>query len=121
MAPDGLHVSPSPAASPTLAGAHDGLARRGFTEHLTVVGGKLHALESGRSFAPDEVVIREYHRFEGVSDPDDMSIVYAIETRDATRGTLVDAFGVYSNPVVGAFLREVRSPGRSAGARDRAL
>lgn len=29
---------------------------------------------------------------------------------------LVDAFGVYSNPVVGAFLREVPIPGRPVAA-----
>jgi len=52
-------------------------------------------------------MIREYHRFEGVSDPDDMSIVYAIESQSGTRGTLVDAFGVYSNPAVSAFLKDV--------------
>ena len=51
--------------------------------------------------------IREFHRFEGVSDPDDMSIVYAIESRDGTRGTLVDAFGVYSNPAVSRVLERV--------------
>ena len=51
-------------------------------------------------FRAEDLTIREFHRFEGVSDPDDMSIVYAIESRDGTRGTLVDAFGVYSNPAV---------------------
>jgi len=58
-------------------------------------------------FRPDEVVIREYRRFEGVSDPDDMSIVYAIETEGGTRGTLVDAYGVYSDPAVSTFLSTV--------------
>ena len=36
-----------------------------------------------------------------------MSIVYAIESRDGTRGTLVDAFGVYSNPAVTRVLEHV--------------
>jgi hypothetical protein len=36
-----------------------------------------------------------------------MAIVYALESRDGTRGTLVDAFGVYSSPAVGAFLKDV--------------
>lgn len=91
----------------TLADAMEDLARRGFTENFEVVGNRLRALESGHTFGPDEVVIREYHRFEGVSDPDDMSIVYGIESQNGTRGTLVDAFGVYSNPEVSAFLGNV--------------
>ena len=36
-----------------------------------------------------------------------MSIVYAIETRSGIRGTLVDAFGVYADPRIGAFVKEV--------------
>jgi hypothetical protein len=91
----------------TLAGAIDDLARRGFTESLSVVGDRLRAVETGKTFRPQDVVIREYRRFEGVSDPDDMSIVYAIETEGGIRGTLVDAYGVYSDPAVSAFLNTV--------------
>ena len=53
------------------------------------------------------MIIREYQRFEGVSDPDDMAIVYGIESLDGTQGSLVDAFGTYSNATVSAFLQDV--------------
>jgi hypothetical protein len=36
-----------------------------------------------------------------------MAIVYAIESTDGTRGSLVDAFGAYPSPTVSAFLRDV--------------
>jgi len=91
----------------TLDGVLDDLARRGFTAHFGVVGDRLHVLDDGRVFRADELTIREYHRFEGVSDPDDMAIVYALESRDGTRGTLVDAFGTYSDPAVGVALDTV--------------
>ena len=58
----------------TLAGAIDQLARRGFTESLSVVGNRLRVVETRQTFRPEDVVIREYRRFEGVSDPDDMSM-----------------------------------------------
>jgi hypothetical protein len=83
------------------------LGRRGFTEHFMVVGGELRGLEGGKTFGPQELIIRDYHRSEGVSDPGDMAIVYALESHDGTRGTLVDAFGVYSSPAVGALLKDV--------------
>jgi hypothetical protein len=92
----------------TLSGAMEDLARQGYTEHFRVVGSMLQALGSGQVFPAHEVVIRQHHRFEGVSDPDNMSIVYAIESVNGARGTLVDAFGVYASPAVGAFLDEVR-------------
>jgi hypothetical protein len=96
------------AAEPvTLAQVLDDLDRRGFTEHFTPCGGRVCAVTRRRRFAADQVVVSEYHRFEGVSDPDDMSIVYALETRDGVRGTLTDAFGVYSDPDVGAFMAGV--------------
>lgn len=91
----------------TLVGALDDLARRGFTERFGVAGDGLRATEGGKTFRAEDLMIREFYRFEGVSDPDDMSIVYAIESRDGTRGTLVDAFGVYADPAVGTVLRNV--------------
>jgi hypothetical protein len=98
----------------TLSATVEDLARRGFTQHFGVAGGLLRALGTGQAFGPNEVAIREFHRFEGDSDPDDMAIVYAIEAVNGTRGTLVDAFGVYSNPAVSAFLDKVRFSGQLA-------
>ena len=80
-----------PVAMGTLSHAIERLASRGFTAHFGVVGDRLRAFDSGRTFAARDLVIREFQRFEGVSDPDDMAIVYAIETSDGTRGSLVDA------------------------------
>jgi hypothetical protein len=65
----------------TLASAIDDLADSGFVEHFGVSDGALRSFDSGRRFSAAELVIREYHRFEGVSDPDDMSIVYGIAGR----------------------------------------
>lgn len=88
----------------TLAGVMEELTRRGFGEHFTVAAGRLRAVATGQTFPASQVTVCEYHRFEGVSDPDDMSILYAIETRSGIRGTLADAFGVYADPLVGAFM-----------------
>ena len=91
----------------TLSGAIEQLAGQGYTEHFQVSGNKLRALHSKKEFAANELVIRGYERVEGVSDPGDMAIVFAIESRNGTRGTLVDAFGVYSNPAISAFLDNI--------------
>ena len=91
----------------TVSSAIERLVSRGFTANFGVVDDRLRAFDSGKTFGPHELVIREFQRFEGVSDPDDMAIVYAIESTDGTRGSLVDAFGAYSNPKVSAFLHDV--------------
>jgi hypothetical protein len=93
--------------SATLADVMDELDRRGFTEHFMPVSGGLRAINTAKTFPPSQVLIAEYHRFEGVSDPDDMAIVYAIETGNGLRGTLVDAFGVYSDPRLGDVIDDV--------------
>jgi hypothetical protein len=84
------------------------LARRGYTANFEYLDGVFTAVDSGRTFRPEDLTIVEHHRFEGESDPDDMAIVYAIESRDGTRGVLVDAFGSYATPMLGEFLSRVR-------------
>lgn len=98
---------PASSETATLAGMVDALTRRGFAEQFQVVNGRLRAVTGGKTFPADQVTVVEYHRFEGVSDPDDMAVLYAIETRNGLRGTLVDAFGVYADPWVGGFMKDV--------------
>ena len=93
---------------PTLVDVMAELAARGFTEQFMLAGDRLRAVQSGKLSTPDEVRLVEFYRFEGVSDPDDMAILYALETRSGVRGTLADAFGVYAEPGVGAFMEKVR-------------
>jgi hypothetical protein len=92
----------------TLSGAIDDLGRRGFTGHMSVVGNRLRVAGTRESFHPTDLVVREHRRFEGVSDPDDMAILYAIEGTGGVRGTLVDAYGVYADPLISAFMATVR-------------
>jgi hypothetical protein len=96
------------------AAALEALRARGFTGSFIATAGTLRLLDGNRTFNPDEVTIHDYQRFEGVSDPDDMSIVYAIESRDGVRGTLVDAFGVYASPAIAVILERVKIRRRKA-------
>ena len=91
----------------TLAGALDELARRGFTARFQVVDGGLRAAGGEETMRPKDLVVREYYRFEGISDPDDMAILYAIESTSGVRGTLADAFGVYSDPATSAVMQDI--------------
>jgi hypothetical protein len=108
-----------PSEALTMAGVMDDLADRGYREHFMLSSGRLRGVTSGKMFLPDQVAVAELYRFEGVSDPDDMSILYAIEARGGLRGTLADAFGVYSDPGVSDFMAAVAAP-ISAPASSRA-
>jgi hypothetical protein len=76
------------------------LERDGYTAGFRADGDRLRVVGTGRRYAAADAFIRDYYRFEGASDPDDMSVIYAVETRDGTRGTLVDAYGAYADPAV---------------------
>lgn len=93
---------------PTLADVMATLAALGFTDQFRMAGDRLRSIQSGKLYAPGDLRLVDFHRFEGVSDPDDMAIVYALETPGGVRGTLTDAFGVYAEPGVGAFMEQVK-------------
>ena len=98
----------SPAVYSTVTEAVQGLTQRGFTCNLELAGDVLRDVESGRTFTAPELTIIEHHRFEGASDPDDMAIVYGIATNLGSRGVLVDAYGVYADPRLSDFLKNVK-------------
>ena len=92
----------------TVAEAVRDLEQRGFNANFELIGKTFRAVESGKTFNANDLTIVEHHRFEGSSDPEEMAVVYAIEAADGTRGTLVDAYGVYANSDLSAFLKDVR-------------
>jgi hypothetical protein len=77
------------------------LCRRGYSADLEFRDDALHEIVSGRRFRPDELAIVEHHRFEGASDPEDMSVVYAIESDDGVHGIVMDAFGAMQSQARG--------------------
>jgi hypothetical protein len=83
------------------------LKKRGFTANFEFLNQEFLDVDSGRTFKADELTIVEHYRFEGASDPDDMAVVYAIESTDGPRGIIADAFGVYANPDLSGFLEKV--------------
>ncbi|MEJ7740401.1 MAG: hypothetical protein WKF97_23530 [Chitinophagaceae bacterium] len=83
------------------------LDNEGFTDQYKVQGGKLHNLTNEQDYLPEDVSAINFYRFEGPSDPDDMSICYVIETNDGRKGTLTDAYGVYADKETGDFMQSV--------------
>src|SRR5687767_8391931 len=80
----------------TLSECMNTLKNKGFKTDFQVTAEGLKALDGDKVYTPSEVHIVDFFRFEGDSDPGDMSILYAIETSDGTQGTLSDAYGPYA-------------------------
>jgi hypothetical protein len=83
------------------------LEKHGYTEQFRVSNDKLESLTTGKLYKCEDVKAANFYRFEGISDPDDMSILYAIETCDGAKGTLSDAYGRYSDEATGEFMKKV--------------
>ena len=93
----------------TLVECHTKLLSDGYKEEFTISRNILKALSTGKTYTPAEVSIVNFFRFEGQNDPDDQSIMFAIETNDGTKGTLVDAYGPDADADKTLFIKEVEN------------
>ncbi len=84
---------------PSLVEAIDDLRKRGFTNDFNLKESCVVCAGLQLELQPEDFEIVEVHRFEGATNPDDSSVLYAIEGKDGHKGVLVDAYGVYANPV----------------------
>jgi hypothetical protein len=91
----------------TLVSCLNKLVEKGFDEDFKVNDKGLRSLKTDKIYQPAEVKVLSFYRFEGSSDPADESILYALETSDGHRGTLVDAYGPYADTKVTAFMHQV--------------
>lgn len=82
--------------------------KNGYIENFKITRGGLFLEKNDKTYAPAEVSIKDFFRFEGESDPADNSIMYAIETTDGMKGILIDAYGPYADVNVTKFITEVQ-------------
>ncbi len=91
----------------TLLGAIEDLNLRQYAKSFIIKPEGLYCMETKEFFKPEEIVIVEFHRFEGATDFEDMSIIYVLESKNGLKGTIIDAFGTYADTKLGEFLRDV--------------
>ena len=92
----------------TLTDATRDLKKRGYTEDLNLQGTCVECPSYMLHFSPEDFAIDEYYRFEGMSNPSDNSIVYAISSKSGLKGVLVDAYGVYAENLSNAMIEKLR-------------
>lgn len=86
----------------------ESLKQKGFNCNFDVDDtNRLTCKETGESFPPEDIIIENTYRFEGDSNPADMSIIYSVTAKSGTRGVLMDAYGTYSNPNIDKFIKPV--------------
>ena len=68
---------------------------------------KLIDSSTGKGYGPDEIFIVAEHRYEGMSNPSDMSILYVLETRDGSKGTLLMGYGPTADLELSEFFMKI--------------
>ena len=91
----------------TLSEALNNAVKEGYTEDFTFKSGSLMTASKDH-YNPSDVIIPDFYRFEGYSDPQDNAILYLIETTDGKKGTLIDAYGTYSDASLAKFITAVQ-------------
>jgi hypothetical protein len=96
----------------SLIDAINGLKQEGYTEDFNL---QQHCLEcrSGQyKIFHDEFTVDKFFRFDVGSDAADQSIIYAISSdKHGLKGTLINAYGIYSEPLTDEMLDKLRIEG----------
>ena len=69
--------------------------------------GQLICLQTKKHYAPNDMLILDSQRFEGMSNPSDMSALFVVRCKDGTKGMVTVAYGTYANIDVLEFLDKV--------------
>lgn len=92
----------------SLSQATQNLIKKGYTNNFRVnEKGKLVG-NNQVELTASQVKLNEFHRFEGVSNPADSSILYALETDTGIKGLVVDSYGADGSEVTSDFMNKVK-------------
>ncbi|MFD3002831.1 hypothetical protein ACFS7Z_20855 [Pontibacter toksunensis] len=74
--------------------------------------GRLCTMGSNEYFTPDQLQIVNFYRFEGETNPEDMAILYVLETDTGVKGTISSGYGPYADESVETFMKQVQDLGK---------
>ncbi|MBL7872639.1 MAG: phosphoribosylpyrophosphate synthetase [Cyclobacteriaceae bacterium] len=83
----------------TLTEAMADLKGRGYSHDFNLKSDWIECQPLNLQLRPTEFHVDEVHRFEGMTNPDDSSILLAIRSSTGVKGLLVDAYGVYADTI----------------------
>jgi len=92
----------------TLSQGMNKLKAEGYNVEFQIrEDGHLLDPRNGNTYTADQGLIKTVLRYEGNSNPSDMSVLYGLQMKDGTKGLLIDAFGAQSNKAMAEFITRV--------------
>ncbi len=99
----------------SVAHATQALRKRGFKDDFKLEGKKwMRNLSNNKKYKSSDMSIVEYHRFEGMSNPSDLSILFAVETHGGDKGIIVSSYGMYADMDLVEFMDKVKVKARAS-------
>jgi hypothetical protein len=92
----------------SLSEATNDLKTRGYKEDFNLQATCIECPSLQLQWHPENFTVDEFYRFEGMSNPDDNSIVFAISSADGMKGVLVDAYGMYADSLTDDMVRKLK-------------
>ena len=93
----------------TLSQAINSLKEEGYDQDFNAKEDCIECRPLDLRLSPEEFEVDRVFRFEGDSNPDDSSILFAISSNNGkVKGTLVDAYGAYSDPMNAEMIQKLR-------------
>jgi len=92
----------------TLSEAIDDLKKRGYKNDFNLHPDWIACSDLQVTLKPEEFHVDEIHRFEGMTNPDDSAVLYAISSNKNIKGLLVDAYGAYSDSLSPVMIKKLR-------------
>jgi hypothetical protein len=89
----------------TVSTAINDLRAKGFTEDFNLAENCL--ICNNKKYDAEDFEISKVYRFEGNTDPADEAIVYGIESKDGTKGILVNGYGYSSEPMADSIAKKL--------------
>ena len=80
--------------------------KQGYSSHFHMESDKLVS-NNNNEYNPIDVHIVAEHRYEGMSNPSDMSILYVIETNKGEKGTFLLAYGPNADTEAAEFFKNI--------------
>ena len=65
----------------------------GFTDQYRLVDNQLENIQSKHKYSPKDVSLIKSHRYDTMSNPFDMLLLYVIKTVDGRKGTVLASYG----------------------------
>jgi quercetin dioxygenase-like cupin family protein len=85
----------------TISEVLNHLQTEGYTTDFNLNDNCLVCHGNSLRIHPEDFVIDKHYRFEGISDPGDEAVIYAISSiKHNERGTLLNGYGIYSEKAV---------------------